>query len=63
MFNWKETSGIFEVKVEVMENKTRGSRNNTKSEIIESKSKCPKGKLEFDTTKTLPTNSQFGDRR
>ena len=42
MFNWKETSGIFEVKVEVMENKTRGSRNNTKSEIIESKSKCPK---------------------
>ena len=42
MFKWKETRGMFEVKVEVMENKTRGSRNNTKSEIIESKSKCPK---------------------
>ena len=33
---------IFEVQVEGIENKTRGSRNNTKSEIIESKSKCPK---------------------
>ena len=50
---------IFEVQVEGIENKTRGSINNTKSEIIESKSKCPKENWNLIQQKHCPLTANL----